>query len=258
MAKYSKDDSITNVERNPNNEGMHGYSIGWSYSALTYLRENRFSHYRNDNLFFGDENANSLYSFFAINKIEKVSRVVDFGGNKAFLKIHIYPHCKSQISEGIRLSEIRPISSNRFSYSVRSGFNHVKINENSSYQYHGDISPSLLNEIYIGIGKNNFLDGVNKNGLKDKISFIVEQLVSLNPDSISFELTEEKSIYFTLKLDERTVVFVDHYLELSDKDMELDGDDSEIVISVFRNKLKVFDYDGKISSAIITLTSFLN
>lgn len=101
---------------------------------------------------------------------------------------------------------------------------------------------------------NEFLDGLLQDNLQEQIKYISSELNSIEPDKFDVELTFDKSIYYSLKIND-LIIFVDFYPELIDKNQQVDDD--EIIISVFKNKKKVFYKTGLVKSSINALKDFI-
>lgn len=70
------------------------------------------------------------------------------------------------------------------------------------------------------------------NNFKNKFTLSLNYILSMQPEKFSFELTEEKSAFFTIKKNNYTLFF-QQYFEL------IDGEDDEALLSIYNGESKV-------------------
>jgi len=86
--------------------------------------------------------------------------------------------------------------------------------------------------------------------LREKMKLSAELLLHCSPDAISLELTEEGSIFYTVRKNHFSL-YLDHYLA-----GEIEGKD-ESIVSVFRNNDKILDFAGTMDETIVQLNKVL-
>lgn len=86
--------------------------------------------------------------------------------------------------------------------------------------------------------------------VKRNFSESLSELLKLKPDTLSLELTPDKSVYFTL-LKGKYSVFIQHYLDVSD------SDDDEAILSAFRENEKLPSFAGRLSDTLSELRKIL-
>jgi hypothetical protein len=99
----------------------------------------------------------------------------------------------------------------------------------------------LLEEYFADV---NFIEA------DEKLSLSLSSLLASNPDVISMELTHEKSAFFTIKKRDYTF-FIQHFLD------EIEEDDDEAILSVFKGNQKLPSYAGSLSQTLSELISLL-
>lgn len=138
-----------------------------------------------------------------------------------------------------------------------------KSQEKENFSINDDLILNTNNEIlksllitYTEIKKKNtsFWEGINLNNLDANVYSIMETLADLEPSEIDFELTSEKSIYYQLNFSNNLVFYLDHYLELQDKEEETANDDAEVVFQCFKEKSTISFFEGTIEKAILEIS----
>ena|GEM_PF-4493779 len=86
--------------------------------------------------------------------------------------------------------------------------------------------------------------------LHEKMKMSAELLLHCSPDAISLELTDEGSIFYTVRKNHFSL-YLDHYLA-----GEIEGKD-EAIVSVFRNNDKILDFAGTLDETLIQLNKVL-
>jgi hypothetical protein len=97
---------------------------------------------------------------------------------------------------------------------------------------------------------SEYFSDVNFNVANEKLSLSLSSLLASNPDVISMELTHEQSAFFTIKKSDYTF-FIQHFLN------EIDEDDDEAILTVFKGNEKLPSYAGSLSQTISELISVL-
>jgi hypothetical protein len=95
-----------------------------------------------------------------------------------------------------------------------------------------------------------YFAAVNFIAADEKLSLSLNSILSTNPDVISMELTHEQSAFFTIKKNDYTF-FIQHFLN------EIDEDDDEAILTVFKGNEKLPSYAGSLSKTISELNSVL-
>jgi hypothetical protein len=93
-----------------------------------------------------------------------------------------------------------------------------------------------------------YFSDVNFIAADEKLSLSLNSILSTNPDVISMELTHEQSAFFTIKKSDYTF-FIQHFLN------EIDEDDVEAILTVFKGNEKLPSYAGSLSKTISELNS---
>lgn len=101
----------------------------------------------------------------------------------------------------------------------------------------------------------SFLEGLKLDNLDSNVESLLEGILKLEPKNISLELTPEKSMYYSVDFAEGLNLYVDHFFELSDKREEIEGDDTEVVFQMFRDKKTISLFEGTLSDALSALES---
>ena len=99
-------------------------------------------------------------------------------------------------------------------------------------------------------------------GLKiDKVEPVVEdlavELIKNNFEEISITPTEEKSISLKLTHNDFTIYF-EYFLELLDASQELEGDDDQVIINVFKNKQIISNWGGNYWESLHYIKKLVN
>ena len=84
----------------------------------------------------------------------------------------------------------------------------------------------------------------------EKLSSSLISLLNINPDAISMELTRDKSIFYTLKKKDYTF-FIQHFLN------EIEEDEDEAILTVFKDDNKLPSYAGSLLQTISELNTLL-
>jgi hypothetical protein len=122
-----------------------------------------------------------------------------------------------------------------------------------------DISNSNSDKKFINLKKafktqfetlSEYFADVNFNVANEKLSLSLGGLLASNPDVISMELTHEQSAFFTIKKSDYTF-FIQHFLN------DIDEDDDEAILTVFKGNEKLPSYAGSLSQTISELFSVL-
>ena len=122
-----------------------------------------------------------------------------------------------------------------------------------------DISNSNSDKKFINLKKtfknqfetlSEYFTDVNFNVANEKLSLSLGSLLASNPDVISMELTHEQSAFFTIKKSDYTF-FIQHFLN------DIDDDDDEAILTVFKGNEKLPSYAGSLSQTISELFSVL-
>lgn len=123
----------------------------------------------------------------------------------------------------------------------------------------GDISSSSTDKKFINLKKafksqfetlSEYYSDVNFNVADEKLSLSLGSILASNPDVISMELTHEQSAFFTIKKSDYTF-FIQHFLN------DIDEDDDEAILTVFKGNEKLPSYAGSLSQTISELISVL-
>lgn len=98
-----------------------------------------------------------------------------------------------------------------------------------------------------------FMQGLLLTDLETNVEYIANNLTKVNPDKIQFELTGDKSIYYTLIKGAKIVLF-DHYLKLADVSEEIEGEsDINAIYSIYDNKRLIERFEGGSMEALAKL-----
>lgn len=97
----------------------------------------------------------------------------------------------------------------------------------------------------------NFYKEIDFEAANKKFSFSLSQLFEAHPDIIFMELTHEQSVFYTIKKDEYTF-YIQHFLN------EVDDDDDEAILTVFKGNDKLPSYAGGINKTIYELKCVLS
>jgi hypothetical protein len=92
--------------------------------------------------------------------------------------------------------------------------------------------------------------GQTKYVLQEKMKISSELLLHCFPDAISLQLTDEGSLFYTVRKND-IHIYLQHYLF-----DEFDGTD-EAIVSVFRGDEKLLDYGGTLAETIAQLSAVL-
>ncbi len=95
-----------------------------------------------------------------------------------------------------------------------------------------------------------FFDGQNQYALHEKMKLSSELLLYSSPDAISLQLTEEGSIFYTVRKNE-FYIYLQHYLI-----DEFDETD-EAIVSIYNRNEKLLDYGGTLEESIRQLNGEL-
>lgn len=95
---------------------------------------------------------------------------------------------------------------------------------------------------------SKYYDAVDLYDFKHKFTLSLWFLLSINPDKLSFELTSEKSAFYTIKKNEYTLFF-QYYFHLEDED------DDEALLSIYRNEEKQPSEGGSYSNIINSIAN---
>lgn len=86
--------------------------------------------------------------------------------------------------------------------------------------------------------------------IKFRFSLALSEILKLDPDTLTLELTSERSIYYTfIKRDYS--IFIQHYID------SIDLDDDEIILTAFKGTNKLPSYAGKLAIVIAELREII-
>lgn len=83
-----------------------------------------------------------------------------------------------------------------------------------------------------------------------EFSLSLSEILKLNPDVITMELTAEKSVYYTFLKDDYSI-FIQHYLNISDTE------DDEAILTAFKGDLKLPSFAGNLDETLIELKEII-
>jgi len=121
----------------------------------------------------------------------------------------------------------------------------------------GDVSNSYSDNKYINFKKAfkvqfeklaEYFADLDFVSVDEKLSSSLSSILASNPDVISMELTYEQSAFYTIKKNEYTF-FIQHFLN------EIDEDDDEAILTMFKGNQKQPSYAGSLSQTISELNS---
>lgn len=121
----------------------------------------------------------------------------------------------------------------------------------------GDVSNSNSDKKYINFKKSfkvqfetlsEYFANVDFVSAEEKLSSSLSSILASYPDVISMELTHEQSAFFTIKKNEYTF-FIQHFLN------EIDEDEDEAILTVFKGNQKLPSYAGSLLQTISELNS---
>jgi hypothetical protein len=92
--------------------------------------------------------------------------------------------------------------------------------------------------------------GQTNYALREKMQLSAELLLHCLPDAISLQLTDEGSIFYTVRKHAFSL-YLDHYLI-----GEFDGRD-EAIVSVYKNDEKLLDFAGSLDEVVLQLNKVL-
>jgi|SRR6185437_12454792 len=95
-----------------------------------------------------------------------------------------------------------------------------------------------------------YFQNLNFQEANEKLSSSLISLLNINPDVISMELTRDKSIFYTLKKQDYTF-FIQHFLN------EIEDDEDEAILTVFKDDNKLPSYAGSLLQTISELNTLL-
>ena len=97
--------------------------------------------------------------------------------------------------------------------------------------------------------KKEFFEGIEYSLIDNLMKRSLVEILSFNPDRLTLELSTEKILFYTLFKDKFTC-FISHFIITNPND----PDDHEVIISLFKNKIKQPSFSGLLNEGI----SFLN
>jgi len=97
---------------------------------------------------------------------------------------------------------------------------------------------------------SEYFNNADLNKALEGFSNSISELLKLNPDVLTMELTSEKSVYYTFIKNDFTI-FIQHYLDI------LDFDDDEAILTVFKGDSKLPSFGGNLYEALNELKDVL-
>lgn len=101
----------------------------------------------------------------------------------------------------------------------------------------------ILSEQFINISE--YYNNISLSEIKSISSTIINKLISLSPDALSLELTNEESIFYTFKRDAYSF-YIQHYFETED-----DGFNATLV--TFKGDNKIDSINGDINNILASI-----
>ncbi len=95
-----------------------------------------------------------------------------------------------------------------------------------------------------------YLEGIEFEAAKLKMSQSLNSLLEIEPDIISMELTHEQSIFYTLKKDNYSF-YIQHFLNVEDIE------DDEATLTVFKGDDKLPSFAGSLTDTIFEVNNML-
>ena len=272
MPYFLDKNTAINIKNNSNSKMEAGDH--WELNKLNSFQtvwDNIFNSGLSSN--YNNELSEYLISGYSINKIHRVTKVLPTS-LRATRNLYVHFGCQSfnaivkEYSKYFHtINDLRDHKKTRLLNETSPRIGNVKIIRESSYsieqvfptqsKQNSNFINSTINKVNMLIKEDQtFLNGVVTNKIDRRLNYLISELSYFNPEAVEIELTDEKSIYFSFKINKK-IIFIDYYLELENKEQEVDGDDSELLISVFKSNLKVFNGSGNFTESLIHLSDFL-